>query len=51
MAANRTTGVKKKQKYTVSFYLILLHCQKVINQTLQKMTNNKRYKLKLPKNN
>ena len=51
MAANRTAGVKKNQKYTVNFYLILLHCQKVINSTLQKMTNNKSYKLKHPKNN
>ena len=43
MAANRTARVKKKQKYTVNFYLILLHCQKVRNST--KMTNNKSDKI------
>ena len=26
MAANRMAGVKKKQKYTVNLYLMLLHC-------------------------
>ena len=33
MAANKTAGVKKKRKYTVSFYLMLLHCS--YNKKLQ----------------
>ena len=39
MAANRMAGVKKKQKYTVNFYLILLSKSYKLNST--KRTNNK----------
>ena len=50
MAAKRTVGVKKKQKYSqFLFNAITLSKSYKLNST--KMTNNKSYKLKHPKNN
>ena len=48
MVANRTAGVRKKQKYAVNFYLMLLHCSynnKSYKLNSTKMTYNKSYKL------
>ena len=57
MAANRTARVKKKQKYTVDFHYTIfiiyyiVHITKSYKLNSTKMTNNKSYKLKHPKNN
>ena len=48
--SNRPARVKKKQKYTVNFFLMLLHCSYNKKLNTAKMPNNKSYKLMPNKN-